>query len=132
MVMRMILNERGGSRFKVYAFFVFLIIAVHVALKVVPMYMDYGKMQDEMTTKAGLAQILKDDEIVRDLAAKAKELDLPLTADSFILNRDTDRRRMSISTKGGWDVELKFFGGYYTRTFHFEPSVEENFMTISR
>jgi hypothetical protein len=130
--MRIALNERGGSRFGVYLFFVFLIVAVHVALKVVPMYMDYGKMQDEMTTKAGLAQILKDEEILRDLVSKAKQLDLPLTADSFILNRDNDRRRMAISTKGGWDVELSFFGGYYSRTFHFEPSVEENFMSISR
>ncbi len=130
--MRMVLNERGGSRFKVYVVFVLLIVAIHIGLKVVPMYMDYGKMQDEMTTKAGLAQILKDEEIRSDLVSKAKELDLPLTADSFVLNRDNDRRRMAISTKGGWDVELKFFAGYYTRTFHFEPSVEESFMKITR
>jgi len=130
--MRMLMNKRGGSRFGVYLFFLLLIVVVHVCLKVVPMYMDYGKMQDEMTTKAGLAQILKDEDILRDLVAKAKELDLPLTADSFILKRDEERRKMAISTKGGWDVELKFFGGYYSRTFHFEPSVEENIMSISR
>ncbi len=125
-------NERGASKFKVYIFFALLILAIHVGVKVVPMYMDYGKMQDEMTTKAGLAQILKDDEIVRDLTSKAKELDIPLTAESFVLHRDDERRRMSISTKNGWDVELSFFGGYYKRTFHFEPSVEENFMSVAR
>jgi hypothetical protein len=130
--MRTLMNEQGRSRFSVYFFFLLLIVVVHVCLKVVPMYMDYGKMKDEMTMKAGLAQILKDEDILRDLVSKAKELDLPLTADSFVLKRDEERRKMAISTKGGWDVELTFFGGYYSRTFHFEPSVEENIMSISR
>jgi len=131
-MMRIGLHERGGSRFGVYVFFILLGVVVHVALKVVPMYMDYGRMQDEMTTKAGLAQFLKDDEIIKDLSQKAKELDIPLTADSFVLNRNEETRRMTISTKGGWDVELKFFGGYYTRTFHFEPVVDENFANVPR
>ena len=41
-----------------------------------------------MSTKASFAQVLKDEDILKDLANKAKELDLPLTADSFVLKRD--------------------------------------------
>ena len=126
--MQVYLNEKGASNFKVFLFFVFLFLVVHVGIKVVPMYMDAERMKDEMTTKAGVAQVLKDDEILRDLVNKAKELDLPMTAESFILQRDSERRRMKISTQ--WDVEVSFLWGTYIRTFHFEPVVDEGFMNV--
>ncbi len=130
--MRMLFREKGASTLKVYAFFLLLFLIIHVGVKIVPMYMDYTRMKDEMTTKASVAQVLKDEEILRDLVNKAKELDLPLTAESFIIQRDSDRRKMKISTKGGWDVEVNFLWGAYIRTFHFEPEVEEGFMSYSR
>ncbi len=126
--MNILANQIGASRFKVFLWFLVLFLAVHVAVKVVPMYLDYARMEDEMKAKASVAQVLKDEEILKDLANKAKELDLPLTEDSFVLNRDTERRKMKISTKGGWNVEVNFLWGAYTRTFHFEPVVEEGFM----
>jgi hypothetical protein len=39
---------------------------------------------------------------------------------------------MKITTRGGWDVEQVFLWGAYTRTFHFEPEADENFMSFSR
>ena len=85
-------------------------------------------MKDDMTKTEGLAEVLKDDQILLDLVKKAKELDLPLTAESFVLQRDEDRRRMKISTR--WDVEVNFLWGAYIRTFHFEPVVNEGFMNV--
>jgi hypothetical protein len=126
--MQFFLNEQGASKFKVYLFFLFLFLVIHIGFKVVPMYMHYEEMKDEMRTKAGLAQVLKDDQILLDLVRKAKELDLPLTAESFVLQRDEDGRRMKISTR--WDVEVNFLWGAYIRTFHFEPVVNENFMNV--
>lgn len=128
--MRALSNERGGSRIMVYVWCLLLILVVHVALKVVPIYMDYTQMKDEMSVKAGVAQVLKDEEILSDLVFKAHQLDLPLGPESFVLQRDVERRRMMISTT--WDVEVRFFGGYYTRTFHFDPVVEEGIMTVVR
>lgn len=126
--MHIFLNEQGASKFKVYLFFIFLFLVIHVGIKVVPMYMDAERMKDEMTMKAGLAQFLKDEEIRADLVRKAKDLDLPLTAESFVLQRDVDRRRMKISTQ--WDVEVNLLWGAYIRTFHFEPAVDEGFMNV--
>lgn len=125
-------NERGKSRFTVYVFFLILFLVIHAAIKTVPVLMDYQQMQDTMSVKAGVAQVLKDEEILRDLVSKANELDLPLTADSFVINRNEERRKMAISTKYGWDVEITYLWGAYKRTFHFEPSVEENFMSVNR
>jgi hypothetical protein len=123
-------NQSGASRLKVFLVLAFLFVLVHAGLKLVPMYMDYERMQDEMKMKAGLAQVLKDDEIIRDLVHKANELDLPLTAENFALTRDSERRRMKISTE--WDVELNFLWGAYIRTFHFAPLVDENFLSVVR
>jgi hypothetical protein len=128
--MRILTNESGASTFKTILILFLLFIVIHIAVKVVPMYMDYSRMKDEMTVKAGLAQILKDDDIVKDLVKKAKELDLPLTAESFSIKRDEEQRKMMIRTQ--WDVEVNFLWGAYVRTFHFEPVVKEGFMTVSR
>jgi hypothetical protein len=125
-------NEKGGSRFGVYIFLVILFLVIHAGYKIVPMYMDYSRMEDEMNAKAGVAQVLKDEEILRDLINKAKELDLPLTAESFILERDEERRRMKIRTNGGWDVKLNFLWGTYIRNFHFAPVADQNFMSVNR
>ncbi len=123
-------NQCGGTRFKVFLWFVFLFLCLHGALKIVPLYMDYTRMKDEMIVKAGVAQVLTDEEILRDLGNKAKDLDLPLKAENFVLQRDDDRRKMKISTK--WDIEVVFFWGVYTRTFHFRPVAEERYVTIVR
>jgi hypothetical protein len=77
-----------------------------------------------------VAQVLKDEEILHDLVQKAKELDLPLKPENFIIQRDEDRRKMTIST--AWDVDVVFFWGAYRHTFKFRPEVEESFMSVVR
>lgn len=126
--MNILLNEKGASKLKVYLSLILSLLVIHIGIKLVPMYMDAARMEDEMSTKAGLAQFLKDEEIRADLVRKANDLDLPLTAESFILKRDEERRRMKIGTQ--WDVEVSFLWGTYRRTFHFEPAVDENFMNV--
>lgn len=128
--MNILANQNGASRFKVYLWFLVLFLVVHVAVKLIPIYMDYYRMEDEMKAKASVSQVLKEEEILKDLENKAKELDLPLTQDSFVIKRDTERRKMKISTKGGWNIEVTFLWGAYIRTFHFEPVVEEGIMQM--
>ena len=100
-----------------------LFVVIHVLLKIVPMWMDYTRMQDAMQGRANMAQVTSGDaEIKNKLEKSAKELDLPLTADSFIIERNQDSNRITrIRTNGGWDVEVHFLWGAYVRTFHYEP-----------
>jgi hypothetical protein len=128
--MHILTGENGASTFKTIFVLLLLFFVIHIAVKVVPMYMDYSRMKDEMMVKASLAQVLKDEDILKDLVSKAKELDLPLTAESFILKRDEERRKMMIRTQ--WDVDVNFLWGAYVRTFHFDPVVDEGFMSIVR
>jgi hypothetical protein len=118
-------NEAGASKMAIAFWLIVLFLIIHVGIKLLPMYLDYYRLEDEMTSKASVAQALKDEEIIADLVTKAKELDLPLTAENFVLKRNVDRHRMQISTQ--WDVEVHFLFDVYVRLFHFAPAVDEDY-----
>jgi predicted class III extradiol MEMO1 family dioxygenase len=117
-------NEKGLSMITLLLWFVILFVVIHTAVKIVPMYIDYSRMKDEMAVKASVAQVLKDEEITTDLVKKARELEIPLAAENFKLQRDDEHHLMTISTL--WDVEVHFLFDVYVRSFHFEPIVSED------
>lgn len=127
--MSMLSKDRGWISLKTLFILLLLFIIIHVAVKLVPLYIDAERLKDEMSVKASLAQTLKDDDILADLATKAKDLGLPLKRDDFKLLRNDEAHRMAISTK--WDVTVHFFldvfPPYTTRVFHFEPVIEEDY-----
>jgi hypothetical protein len=122
-------KDRGMISYKVMLVLLLFFIIIHIGVKVIPIYIDAEAMKDEMSAKARFAQTIKDEEILRDLVKKAKELNLPLGPEDFKLLRDDESRRMKIST--AWDVELHFFFDIYppltVRTFHVTPIIEEDY-----
>lgn len=124
-----LLTEKGIMSLKALFILLLLFIVVHVSIKLVPMYIDAERLKDEMSVKARLAQNLKDEEIIMDLAKKAKELGLPLGPEDFGLQREEENQRMTIRTK--WDVTVHFFFDVYppltTKTYHFEPVIQEDY-----
>jgi len=116
--------EKGVSTIKAWLWLLFLSLVVYMGYKLLPMYIDFERMKDEMAVKASLAQVLKDDEIRSALAVKAKELELPLDAEDFIILRDDEHHRMTI--KAAWDVEIHFPFDIYVRNFHFKPIASED------
>lgn len=126
--MNRLFREEGASRFKVFLWLFVLFVVVHIGLQLIPMYMDYWRMEDEISSKAATAQIARpgDVEIQFTLAKYAKELGLPTSAENIVVTRDEDRRAVKISN--AWDVELRFFWGICgepcVRKYHFEPSAE--------
>ncbi len=127
--MSMLSNDRGWISLKALLILLLVFVVIHLAVKLVPLYIDAERMKDEMSVKASLAQTLKDEEILTDLATKAKELDLPLGREDFKLMRSQETHKMTISTK--WDATVHFFFDIYppytTRVFHFEPLIEEDY-----
>ena len=127
--MSILSKDSGMISFKVMFILLLLFIAIHIGVKVTPMYIDAEAMKDEMVGQARFAQTTKDEEILTDLAKKAKEIGLPLGPDDFKLLRDDTSRRMKINTT--WNVELHFFFDVYppytTRIFHFAPIIEEDY-----
>jgi|GEM_PF-1339221 len=131
--MPLLFKERGFISIKVLFWLAFLGYLVYCVIMVVPLYINAEFMKDEMALKARIAQTLKDEEILAGLARKAKELGLPLAADKFVITRDEEKHSIRISTKGGWDVQVQFLMNilpqYTTKTFHFEPVIDETYST---
>ena len=129
--MKMIGNESGVSKLKVLIILALLGAVIHVGIKYLSVRLDFERMKDTMDIKASAAQVLKDEEILADLAAKAKELDLPLKGENFLIIRDDDKRKMIIKT--AWDVEIHYFGGLCgdlcVQEYHFAPVAEASLST---
>lgn len=121
--MALLAKENGMISFKAMFWLVLLFVVVHVLIKVVPMWMDYTNMKDAMQGRVNMGQITSNDEEIKMLLKKvAVEQALPLTEESFIIEREPNSNKIvRISTNGGWDVEMHFLWGAYIRTFHFEP-----------
>jgi len=121
-------NEAGVSGIVIMIWLVVIGAVFHVGLKYLSIQLDFQRMRDTMTSKASVAQVLKDEEIRMDLVAKAKELDLPLKGESFVILRDEDKRTMTIKT--AWDVEAHYFGGLCgemcIQIYHFAPVAQES------
>jgi len=122
--MRMRGNAAGVSKLKVLIVLALVVIGFNEGFKVLDVYLDYERMKDTMNTKASVAQVLLDVEIRNDLVARAKELDLPLSAEDFIIDRDQQRHTMTIKT--AWDEEVHFLWDLYIHTYHFAPVAVEN------
>lgn len=126
--MNRLFREEGASRIKVFLWLFALFVVVHIGLLIIPMYMDFWRMEDEINTKAATAQIARpdDDEIQLSLKKYAKKLGLPASAENIVVVRDDERRMIKITA--AWDVELRFFWGVCgepcVRRYHFEPSAE--------
>ncbi len=121
-------SEKGLGTIKLWIWLLILSLVAYMGFKLLPMYIDFERMKDEMDVKASLARVLKDDEIRSALADKAKELELPLEGEDFIIMRDDENHRMTI--KAGWDVEVNFPFNIYIRKFHFEPVVSEDTLRV--
>jgi hypothetical protein len=129
-VMNISRNETGAGYLKVLITLLILFLVGHVGYKLVPMYMDFEWMKDEMSVKASMSQVLNDEEIRAGLAKKAKELDLPLSETNFLLKRNEDQHTMTISTM--WEVEVHFIFNVYVRTFKFAPLVSADYTKTRR
>ncbi len=128
--MAILRNEKGMSTIKLWIWLVLVILVVYMGIKLLPMYIDFERMKDEMSIKASLAQVLKDDEIRSALAAKAKELELPLDDNDFIILRDDEHHHMTI--KADWDIEVHFPFDIYVRNFHFAALASEDTTHVRR
>lgn len=126
--MNRLFREEGASRFKVLFWLVLLFVVVHIGVQIIPMYLDFWRMEDEIKSKAATAQVAKpgDDEIKNALVKYAKGLNLPSEAENIVVTRSEEQRTMMIST--AWDIELRFFWGICgepcVRKYHFQIAEE--------
>jgi hypothetical protein len=117
----MYLNERGGSRVATLLYLLVAILVVYVLFKVVPPYIAYYSMDDEVSQEIGMSSINPDEVIVKDLYEKAQELGLPIDQQDIKLTRDA----ASVTIDIQWVTEVDFGYGF-KRDFEFEVKTSAN------
>jgi hypothetical protein len=120
-------NESGVSKLMVLVILAALGLGFNEGIKYLRVQMDFRGMKDTMESKAAAAQILKDEEILVDLDSKARALDLPLRRENFLINRDDEKRRMTIKT--AWEEDVTYLWGLCGeqcfQKYRFEVTVDE-------
>lgn len=110
------LDIRGSSRLSALIYILIAIVVIYVAVKTVRPYMKYYSMDDEVATQLHLSTINSEEMILDDLAAKASELEIPVSRQDIKLTRD-DNGHVSIRIK--W-VATVDYGYGFKRDFPFE------------
>ena len=114
----MLRDEKGSSRPAALLYILVTILLIYALVKTVPPFMNYYAMDDEVAQQLHLASINSDDMIIADLAAKARELDIPVDVDDIHLEH---------SPKGGILIHISWqqdvdYGYGFKRTFSFDVS----------
>lgn len=122
-------NASGVSKMKVLIVLAVLGLGFNEGIKYLSVQLDYQRMKDTMETKAAVAQVLKDEEILAELVAKSKELGLPMGQEHFLLTRDEEQGVMTIQT--AWNVPVRYLWGICgepcDQTYHFEPTAKATY-----
>lgn len=83
-------------------------VILYYAVDVGRVYWRYYKLKDEMTTSARFAANNSDEEIKHQLAAVARDLELPNEAQRFVIRRTQEPRTVNIRTEYRVTIELPF------------------------
>ena len=112
----------GRIKLSTLLYLLFTAGAIYLAVELFPPWMDYFTFKGVMSEKAKNGSTLSNEEILKDLNANAKELNIPLEENAIRINR----RETEMSIESEWDIEISL-GGYYGFTLHFSPQVTEHF-----
>jgi hypothetical protein len=94
-------------------------VIFYYGIDLVRVYWKYYRLKDEMSTAALFAPTRSDTEIHRQLSAVARELELPVEATRFRIQRIPTPKSVRISTQYRVTIELPF----HHRVIQFRPDV---------
>ena len=116
--MRVSPRERGESNFGCLVGLIFLVIALFIAYKVIPVKVKNAELRGVIVDESKSAGTHSDERIRQFILAKAYEDNLPLTADDISIKRSSN----SITVNVTYTIPIQFPG--YTYNWHIEQHVE--------
>jgi hypothetical protein len=113
-------NERGEGKLKAIVYTVILVLAVYVAVKLVPVYVAEYQLKDKMDEQARFAVVNRysEDQIKDQLFKVVQDLDIPAKRDDIKVTNTN--HGLSISLTYSVPVDLMF----YKTDLTFSPSSE--------
>ena len=113
-------SESGGGRVKTFLVLMFLVAVVYGSFKILPVYVNSYELEDfiRQQNPFWLTQRAPSDTVRNVILAKARDLDLPISADQVKV--EAGGGRVTVSLDYTVPVDLKV----YTLNLHFTPSAE--------
>ncbi len=113
-------GQQGEGRLKAIVYLAFLIIAVFVAVKVVPAYVANYQLKDKMTEQAKFAIVNRytEDQIKDNIFHTIQDLDIPATRDDVKVANTNHGIEISVN----YTVPVDF--GFYKTDLSFDTSSE--------
>ena len=111
-------RERGEGNLGCIVGVIFLVLAIFVAYKMIPVKVKNAELRQVITDEAKSAGTHKDDTIMAAILAKAKENNLPVTEENVKIARAAS----TISVEVDYTVPVEFPGYTYQWHIHHEVS----------
>lgn len=124
--MRQTEGTRGSGRLGCILWLAVLAITAYIGYKVIPVKVATSTFYDFMQEEAAFASIRPVKQLQREILAKAKELNLPLTEENLVIKKVTE----SITIEAHYEVTIDFFNGAYKYLWKFDPIVQRPLFAV--
>ena len=101
-------GTRGAGRVGCLLWLAVLGLTIYIGTKVVPVKVATSTFYDFLQEEAAFASIRPVKQLQREILAKAKELELPLTEDNLKIKL----MRESITIEANYEITIDFFNGW--------------------
>ena len=118
--MRSTWSARGAGRLGCIVWLAVLCLIGYGLYKVIPVKIATSTFYDFMQEEASFASIRNVKQLQKEILAKAKELNLPVTEENLTLKRT----RESITIEAHYEMTVEFFGGWKKYVWKFDQVVE--------
>jgi hypothetical protein len=116
-------SRRGASSLGCLVSLLIFVAALYYGVHIGEVFFRYYRLVDEMDSQARLASAIDNGTIRRRLEAAIQDIGLPSdAADSLVINRTGDPRKIHIETHYSERVQLPLFD----HTFSLRPSADES------
>jgi hypothetical protein len=117
---------RGEGRVGCVIWLAIVGLIAYSLFKIVPVKIANSSFEDYMTEEASFGSIKSAKQIETEIIAKAKDLEIPVTAD----NLKVTRTREKITIEAHYTLNIVFFGGAYTYVWKCDPVVERPMFVV--
>ena len=111
---------RGGGTIGCIVWLAIVAMIGYALTRIVPVKVAASRFEDFMSEEAGYGSIKTVSQIQKEILAKAKELQVPVTKDNLTITKV----RESITVEAHYQMSIDFFGGSYTYVWKFDPVIK--------
>ncbi len=111
--------QRGKGSVGCIIWLAIVAILGYALVKIVPVKVASSKFEDFLSEEASFGSIKSITQIEKEILAKARDLNIPVTKD----NLSVVRTREAVTVEAHYQLVIDFFGGAYKYVWKFDPVI---------